>query len=229
LNSLKMPRSKRDKEVSLTVVKKKGREGKEKLVEEVQRCIDAYKSVLVFSVESFRTAQMNQVRHVFKENSRFFFGRNKVLAIALGRIPSEEYKQNLCKLSSALLGQRGLMFSNLSVDDIIRDLKKLEQPEFARSGNKATETITISAGPLEQFQFTIEPLLRKLGLPVKLEKGVVIMEQDFVVCKKDCILTPEQAKILELFGIRLAKFKLKPILAWYDDGTVRKLSKQKKS
>ncbi|KRZ69775.1 mRNA turnover protein 4 -like protein, partial [Trichinella papuae] len=229
LNSLKMPRSKRDKEVSLTVVKKKGRERKEKLVEEVQRCIDAYKSVLVFSVESFRTAQMNQVRHVFKENSRFFFGRNKVLAIALGRIPSEEYKQNLCKLSSALVGQRGLMFSNLSVDDIIRDLKKLEQPEFARSGNKATETITISAGPLEQFQFTIEPLLRKLGLPVKLEKGVVIMEHDFVVCKKDCILTPEQAKILELFGIRLAKFKLNPILAWYDDGTVRKLSKQKKS
>ncbi|KRX96333.1 mRNA turnover protein 4 -like protein, partial [Trichinella pseudospiralis] len=228
LNSLKMPRSKRDKEVSLTVVKKKGRDGKEKLVEEVRRCIDEYKSALVFSVESFRTVQMNQVRHVFKENSRFFFGRNKVLAIALGRIPSEEYKRNLCKLSSALVGQRGLMFSNLSVDDIIRDLKKLEQPEFARSGNKATETVTISAGPLGQFQFTIEPLLRKLGLPVKLEKGVVMMEQDFVVCKKDCILTPEQAKILELFGIRLAKFKLNPILAWYDDGTVRKVSKQKK-
>ncbi|KRZ62230.1 mRNA turnover protein 4 -like protein, partial [Trichinella nativa] len=229
LNNLKMPRSKRDKEVSLTVVKKKGREGKEKLVEEVRRCIDAYKSILVFSVESFRTAQMNQVRHVFKENSRFFFGRNKVLAIALGRIPSEEYRENLCKLSSVLVGQRGLMFSNLSVDDVIRNLKKLEQPEFARSGNKATETITIPAGPLEQFQFTIEPLLRKLGLPVTLEKGVVIMEKDFVVCRKDCVLTPEQAKILELFGIKLAKFKLNPILAWYDDGTVRKLSKQKKS
>ncbi|KAL1244835.1 mRNA turnover protein [Trichinella spiralis] len=120
------------------------------------------------------------------------------------------------------------MFSNLSVDDVIRNLKKLEQPEFARSGNKATETITIPAGPLEQFQFTIEPLLRKLGLPVTLEKGVIIMEKDFVVCKKDCVLTPEQAKILELFGIKLAKFKLNPILAWYDDGTVRKLSKQKK-
>ncbi|OUC42921.1 hypothetical protein D917_10169, partial [Trichinella nativa] len=89
---------------------------------------------------------------------------------------------------------------------LCRNLKKLEQPEFARSGNKATETITIPAGPLEQFQFTIEPLLRKLGLPVTLEKGVVIMEKDFVVCRKDCVLTPEQAKILELFGIKLAKF-----------------------
>jgi hypothetical protein len=44
-------------------------------------------------------------------------------------------------------------------------------PDYARSGNIATADITINAGPLEQFQHTMEPQLRQLGMHTSLIKG----------------------------------------------------------
>lgn len=49
---------------------------------------------------------------------RFFFGRNKIIALALGRIREEEYKDNLHKLSKKLNGLCTVMFTNRSVEEI---------------------------------------------------------------------------------------------------------------
>jgi mRNA turnover protein 4 len=54
----------------------------------------------------------------------------------------------------------------------------------------------IKAGPLEQFQHTMEPELRKLGLHTSLKKGVVTLDTDFVVCKTGDKLNPEQTRLL---------------------------------
>ena len=43
--------------------------------------------------------------------------------------------------------------------------------DYARSGNVATSTVELEEGPLNQFSHSIEPHLRKLGLPVTLKKG----------------------------------------------------------
>lgn len=45
-------------------------------------------------------------------------------------------------------------------------------------------------------------------MPTKLERGVVTLIKDFEVCKEGTVLTPEQAKILELLEYRLATFKM---------------------
>lgn len=74
-----------------------------------------------------------------------------------------------------------------------------ECPDYARSGNIATEDVTINAGPLTQFQHTMEPQLRKLGMHTSLKKGIVTLESDFVLCKKGDKLTPEQARLLVIF------------------------------
>lgn len=44
--------------------------------------------------------------------------------------------------------------------------------DYARAGHIPRETITIPEGPLPQFAFSMEPQLRKLGLPTKLDKGM---------------------------------------------------------
>jgi mRNA turnover protein 4 len=59
--------------------------------------------------------------------------------------------------------------------------------------------VTIHAGPLEQFQHTMEPQLRKLGLHTSLKKGVIHLDTDFDVCKKGDKLNPEQARLLVNF------------------------------
>jgi len=43
---------------------------------------------------------------------------------------------------------------------------------------------------------TMEPTLRKLGLPVRLLDGKIVLPAECVVCKAGDALTPEQCKIL---------------------------------
>eukprot|EP00461_Guttulinopsis_vulgaris_P000847 UN00847 len=54
----------------------------------------------------------------------------------------------------------------------------------------------------------MEMQLRKLGLPTKLDNGKVVLERDVVVCKKGQKLTPEQCKILEIFGVEMALMRI---------------------
>ena len=56
-----MPKSKRNKLVSLTKTKKKGREGKEELVDKIQDCCDQYKHSYVVSYENIRSTPFKQM------------------------------------------------------------------------------------------------------------------------------------------------------------------------
>jgi hypothetical protein len=60
----------------------------------------------------------------------------------------------------------------------------------------ATQTVELPAGPLPNFGHSMEPHLRKLGMPTRLNKGVIELDRHFTVCKEGATLTPEQAKIL---------------------------------
>uniref|UniRef100_A0A182T1U6 RL10P_insert domain-containing protein n=1 Tax=Anopheles maculatus TaxID=74869 RepID=A0A182T1U6_9DIPT len=75
-------------------------------------------------------------------------------------------------------------------------------------GFRATQTVKLKPGPLEDFSHAIEPHLRSLGMPTKLDRGIVTLYKDFTVCEKNKLLTPEQARILKLLGKPMAKFKV---------------------
>ena len=49
--------------------------------------------------------------------------------------------------------------------------KTFADSDFARSGFIAEESVSLDAGPLEQFPHNMEPQLRQLGLPTALKKG----------------------------------------------------------
>jgi len=54
----------------------------------------------------------------------------------------------------------------------------------------------LESGPLNDFPYSMEPQLRKLGLPTALQRGVINLTQDYTVCTKGSVLTPEQVQIL---------------------------------
>ncbi len=68
--------------------------------------------------------------------------------------------------------------------------------------------VVLSQGELEMFAPSQEHNLRLLELPVALQKGKVVLTQDFTVCEEGETLTPERAKILEYLGYKMAKFSL---------------------
>ncbi|KAK2874819.1 hypothetical protein QQF64_003076 [Cirrhinus molitorella] len=208
-----MPKSKRDKKVSLTKTAKKGLEAKQNLIEELRKCADIYRYVFVFSVENMRNNKLKDIRMAWK-HSRFFFGKNKVMMIALGKGPTDEYKDNLHKVSKFLRGEVGVLFTNKTKDEVQEYFSNFKEVDYSRAGNIATMAVTLDEGPLEQFPHSMEPQLRQLGLPTALKKGVVTLIKDFEVCKEGETLTPEQARILKLFGIEMAEFKLSIKCMW---------------
>ncbi|KAL1771039.1 mRNA turnover protein 4-like isoform X2 [Sigmodon hispidus] len=136
-----------------------------------------------------------------------FLGKNKVMMVAFGRSPSDEYKDNLHQVNKKLRGEVGLLFTNRR-KELNEWFTKYTEMDFARAENKATLTVSLDPGPLRQFPHFMEPQLRQLGLPIALKKGVVTLLSDYEVCKEGNMLTPEQARILKLFGYEMAEFKV---------------------
>jgi len=214
-----MPKSKRNKVVSLSKTTKKGFELKKDLVSQVQACCDEYASIYVFSVENMRNQKLKDVRQEWR-TSRFFFGKNKVMTLALGRSKDNEYKDNLHEISKQMVGNVGLMFTNEEDEKVRAWFDTFSEPDFARSGNKATKTVVLPAGPLDEntFPHNMEPALRSLNLPTELKKGIINLSHEYKVCKENDILTPEQCRILKLFSEQLAEFQIVLKCVWHSNG-----------
>jgi len=211
-----MPKSKRNKIISLSKTTKKGFETKKDLVAQVQKCCDEFASLYVFSTENMRNQKIKDVRLQWR-SSRFFFGKNKVMAFGLGKTKEEEYKENLHEVSKRLSGDVGLLFTNETKENVAEWFKKFSVKDYARSGNTATENITLEEGALDEntFQHSMEPSLRKLGLPTELRKGIIHLTRDYDVCKENDTLTPEQCTILKLFSHELVQFRINLKCGWY--------------
>ncbi|KAG5669791.1 hypothetical protein PVAND_000084 [Polypedilum vanderplanki] len=216
-----MPRSRRDKKVSLTKTDRKGLEQKQKVIEEIQECAEKYPNIYVFSVDNMRNSTLKFIRNEWKD-SRFFFGKIAVMKLGLRQGDVDE------KLVDRLEGQRGLLFTTHDKETVCDWFKDYSSEEFARSGFKATETVKLPEGPLPDFSHALEPHLRKLGMPTKLQKGIVTLTTDYTVCEKGKTLSPEQAKILKLLGKPLAKFKVNVECCYLkNDGGFESLAKVK--
>lgn len=164
-----------------------------------------------------RNNKLKFIRNEWKD-SRFFLGKNRVIAIALGRTKESESRENLHEVSKRLKGQCGILFTDKPKEEVMKYFEKHVESDYARSGNIATETVTLQPGPLEQFPFNMEPYLRQLGLPTSLQKGVVTLLKEHTVCKEGNILTPEEARLLKLLCIHMAEFKVTIEAVWQKDG-----------
>ncbi|VFQ59062.1 unnamed protein product [Cuscuta campestris] len=212
-----MPKSKRNRQVTLSKTKKKGRAHKENIVNLIRESADKYSSLYVFGFENMRNLKFKEFREQLKSSSRFFLGSNKVMQLALGRSAADEIKPGLYKISKLLRGDTGLLFTNLTKEEVERLFNQYEEYDFARTGSLATEKVELKEGPLDQFTHEMEPFLRKQGMPVRLNKGVVELVSDYVVCEEGAPLSPEAARILRLLGIKMATFKLHLICRWAPD------------
>eukprot|EP00299_Pterocystis_sp_00344_P007348 c2345_g1_i1.p1 GENE.c2345_g1_i1~~c2345_g1_i1.p1 ORF type:complete len:249 (-),score=59.21 c2345_g1_i1:63-809(-) len=209
-----MPKSKREKIVNLTKTQKLGRARKEALVKSIRDCFDEYEHVFVFEFGDLRTQYLKDIRMVWN-TSRFFMGRNKVMQIALGKSSAEEFQPALAKLSARLGNQRGLLFTSAKPEDVKKYFDNFQAVDYARAGHNAEISVSLPVGPLSQCsEPSMEPYLRKLGLPTELKNGVVSLRESYDICKEGEPLTVDQAKLLKLFGYPIQQFRLKTICSW---------------
>jgi len=239
-----MPRSKRAQRVALTKTAKKTREHKTNYVDTVRSAIDANDRLYLFSYENMRSNHFKDVRLHFRgdggkggSNSmdddddeggaaegRIFLGKNKLLQIALGRTPEDEYSDNLHQLSKALSGSVGILCTNQSPSDVEGYFASLAVEDFARSGATAPKTVMLTKEQVETHPVSMVEQFRKLGLPVEVQNGRVGFiggRTEWEVCQEGKELSVEQCKILVHMGVKLSVFRIGLVSRWEkEDGAV---------
>ena len=160
-----MPRSKRDKKITLTKVKKRGRDGRTELIDKVRAAVDEHAFLYVLKFDALRSVGFNDVRREWRESS-LFLGKNKLMALALGRTPEDEVHDNARRVSARLIGDAALLATSRPRKDVLGFFEKLATPQFACAGTLATKTVKIAAGtlPADKFPTSKLPELRKLGV-----------------------------------------------------------------
>lgn len=217
-----MPKSKRNKLVTLSKVKKKTKAWKEGTIITVRKAIDMYPSIYVLRYQNMRNDKFKELREELRNSSKFIFGSTKVMKVALGQGEAEEYQIGLTQVAETLKGTVGLFFTKLPREEVLEIFGNWEAVDFARAGSKATQDFSLQLGPLESpegpLSHTVEPFLRQHKLPVKLNRGVVEIITDHTVCKAGQRLTPDQAAILRVFHVRMSTFRFTPVANWEREG-----------
>ncbi|KAI1099164.1 ribosomal protein L10 [Jackrogersella minutella] len=231
-----MPKSKRSKVVQMTQVNKKTKEDKERLFENIRGCIPEYQYCFVFSVENMRNTYLKGVRQQLHD-SRIFFGKTKLMARALGHSPEDSYADNIFHLTPYLRGTVGLLFTNRRLSDLLPYFESLsrDKVDFARAGAVAPRGFVVPYGVVHAtggevpadydvpIGHTLEPELRRLGVPVRMDKGRVLLDEGpagpdpaggYVVCREGDVLDSRQTRLLKLFSVCLSEFTIKVVAYW---------------
>ncbi|TPX12144.1 uncharacterized protein E0L32_007259 [Thyridium curvatum] len=228
-----MPKSRRSKVVHMTQVTKKGREQKDKLFSNIRETIPEYQRCFVFSVDNMRNNYLKDVRHEMSD-SRLFFGKTKLMARALGQTPEEAQADGIDGLARHLSGSVGLLFTNRPADAVLAYLSSLAPVDFARAGAEAPRDFVIPAGlvystggevPAEHdvpVSHTLEPELRRLGVPTRLVRGKVVLgggedgegSEGYTVCRAGQVLDSRQTRLLKLFSVCMSEFRVRVLAYW---------------
>jgi mRNA turnover protein 4 len=217
--------------VNLTQTAKKTRDHKSSFISEVREAIGNHDAVYLFSYENMRSNKFKNVRLHFREDSeggnnntsRIFLGKNKLLQIALGRTPEEEFGDNLCQVSKYITGSVGLLLTSRDAQEVEDYFASLQEEDFSRAGSIAPVKVVITESMVSTYPASMMEHFRKLGLPVDIKDGkIVLIGGDHVLCKEGATLSAEMCKILVHFGIKLSEFKVQLVCRWQNDGDFTK-------
>lgn len=148
------------------------------------------------------------------------------MAKALGTSPEDEHAPGLHKLLPHLKGNVGLLCTNRAPGEILEYFESFVEVDYARAGTVADRTFTVPAGtvhsrggelPIEDdvpLPHSLEVTVRKWGMPTRLDKGKVILDQEYVLCEEGKEMNSHQTALLKLFGVAMAEFKVQVLAYW---------------
>ncbi len=117
-----------------------------------------------------RAGPFKLLAHTMRSDSKFFLGKNKVIQVALGKTPEDEHANNTSQVSKYLRGHVCLLATNKTQEEVEKHFKEKETDDFATSGVEAPYTVFLEKGieSLTGYAHSLEPYLKQLGLPIKL-------------------------------------------------------------
>ena len=121
-----MPRSKRAHVVHTSKTKKQTKLDKASKIESLRSQIESAKYVYLVSFDTVKTAPLQELRKNTPD-SKFFFGKNTLVRLAIGTTPQTEVRDGIYKLSSKLKGSTALIVSSLPRPSMASQLSTAEE------------------------------------------------------------------------------------------------------
>merc|ERR1712227_285840 len=103
--------------------------------------------ILLVKVENGRNKFMSEMRKRLRPlNHQLVFGKNTLVALALGKNHKTAYKTNIDKIAVRLKGQCGLLFTDAPAEEAQSIISSYRPMDYARMGALATETVQLDRG-----------------------------------------------------------------------------------
>lgn len=169
-------------------------------------------------------------------------GKTKLMLHALGSNIESAHLPGTHLLAPFLTGEVGLLFTNREPAAVESYFANYVALDYARAGVTAPRDFVVKRGELrthygvdggddDPLPMSQEPYLRKLGVPTRLVKGKVVLEEvedeneeGYVVCRAGQTLDSRQTTLLKIFGVRMAEFKVALKAVWEKpSGTVKEI------
>lgn len=157
---------------------------------------------------------------------RIFFGLTKLLSLSLGRDPSSAYLPALDRLTPHIRGPCGLLFTPRPPASVVEFFDSYTPADFARPATPAARTVVLPPGvvysragevdPEDDVPVApgMEPWFRSMGVPTRLEKGKVVLDEEYVVCREGEVLDVKSAAVLKRLGVAMAEFRVRVRAYW---------------
>lgn len=88
---------------------------KQHIIDDIQNCVQKFPNVFLFSTENMRNSKLKDLRTEWKPHSRFFFGKNRIMQIGLGKTETDEMAEGIHKVQSIIQVIIEFLISNFSI------------------------------------------------------------------------------------------------------------------
>lgn len=123
-----MAKSKKNKVVHLTQVRKKGKDHKEDLMKQLHQYVAKFKNVYIFDFNQTESSRIMNLRIKLKDVGSIFSGKISLLSAALKKIGTKT-NTNFDELLEQVAGRKGFLFTDMKCNKLVELVKK-EAPEF---------------------------------------------------------------------------------------------------
>jgi len=187
---------------------------KDKYKNELLRCLEQYKNIVIVNVDNVGSNQMQKVRLALRGQGQLLMGKNTIIR----KFVREQISKNpkLEALLPYVYGNIGFVFTNGDLRATRNLITSNKVPAAAKSGSIAPNDVHIPAGPtgLDPGQTNF---FQALNIATKIEKGAIAIINPVHLIRKDEKVTASHVALLTKLNVLPFFFGFK-VTDIYEDG-----------
>src|SRR5881397_3766642 len=192
-------------------------EWKQQALEDLQDLIKRYPVIAAADLNKVRSSQTHELRKRLRDRVMMLVTKNNLLRKSVEL--SDQKDSKLGEFVKDLQGSNILLFTDTNPFSLILLLEKSKVRVPAKSGDVASNEITIPAGNTGLAPGPVISEFGEVKVPTRIEGGSIWVAKDTVIARKGDLITPKMASLLSKLGQKPMEAGLTLVSA-FDNGSI---------